>query len=58
MYLYFGDHDPPHIHANYGGEVAVLEFRTDAVRAGYLPPAQLSLVRRWMAACVEELEEA
>jgi hypothetical protein len=30
--FYAGDHDPPHVHATYGGEVAIIEIASGAIR--------------------------
>jgi hypothetical protein len=36
--MYFADHAPPHFHAEYGSEEALIDIRTLAVFAGKLPP--------------------
>lgn len=45
--MYFGDHPPPHFHAEYGEHQAVIDIRTLAVIGGYLPPRALGLVVEW-----------
>lgn len=39
--MYFGDHDPPHFHAEYAGDRAVIHIDTLAVLGGRLPPRAL-----------------
>jgi hypothetical protein len=47
IYMYYEGHDPPHIHARYGGAKAVVAVRSLRVLRGRLPPRALVLVRRW-----------
>ena len=56
--LYFDDHAPPHFHASYGGDEAVVEIDTLAVIHGNLPPRAQSLVREWALLHQGELQEA
>ena len=48
MYFQRAEHNPPHIHAEYAGEVAEISIRTGAVLDGHLPPKTLMLVRLWI----------
>jgi hypothetical protein len=53
--MYFGDHVPPHFHAEYGefsAQVRIIDF---GVEAGYLPPKALALVVEWASIYKEEL---
>nr|WP_176235589.1 DUF4160 domain-containing protein [Candidatus Hakubella thermalkaliphila] len=36
--MYFGDHEPPHFHTEYGEHKAVVDIHTLVVIVGYLPP--------------------
>src|SRR4030095_5649017 len=36
--MFFDDHNPPHFHAEYGGDLALIDIRTLAVFSGRLPP--------------------
>jgi len=36
--MFFDDHNPPHFHAEYGGDVALIEIRNLSVFSGRLPP--------------------
>lgn len=45
--MYYNDHLPPHLHAEYGGIEMVLGIDTLAVIAGKLPPRATGLVMEW-----------
>ena len=53
--FYWEDHLPPHFHANYGGDEAMIDIRAGAVIRGSLPRRALSLVDEWRTAHVDEL---
>ncbi len=53
--MYFSDHAPPHFHAVYAGEEAVVAISTGDVLRGELPERAMRLVREWMAVHREEL---
>jgi hypothetical protein len=55
--IYFGDHAPPHFHAEYGEHQAVVDIRTLVVFGGYLPPRALGLVIEWASQHQAELLE-
>ena len=44
----FGDHAPPHLHAEYQGDEALFDLRNGAIIAGRLPRAATRLVDDWM----------
>jgi hypothetical protein len=46
--MYFGDHPPPHFHALYSGDEALIVIETGEVYAGSLPARALRLVREWL----------
>ena len=56
--MYFGDHDPPHFHAEYAEDRAVISIETLAIVGGRLPPRALGLVAEWAALHQEELRQA
>ena len=58
IYMYWGDHGPPHFHARYGGEKASIVIEDLSVLAGSLPPRALGLVVEWGALHKDELEAA
>jgi hypothetical protein len=45
----FGDHAPPHLHAEYQGDEALFDLRTREVIAGGLPRVARRLVVEWMS---------
>ena len=56
--MYFDDHAPPHFHAAYGGEEAVVGIEALAVLYGHLPPRARGLVVEWASLHQAELREA
>ena len=55
--MYFGDHVPPHFHAEYAEFVAQVSINELGVIQGYLPPKALGLVVEWASIHKEELME-
>ena len=59
--MYFDDHAPPHFHAAYGGEEAVVGIEASAVLHGHLPPRARGLARglvvEWASLHQAELRE-
>lgn len=47
MYFQQSEHNPPHIHARYGEDIAAIEIQTGDILEGNLPPKALSMVREW-----------
>jgi hypothetical protein len=46
--MYFADHPPPHFHARYSGDEALIVIETGEVFAGSLPGRALRLIREWL----------
>jgi len=44
--MFFDDHDPPHFHAEYGCETALIDIQHLYAFAGRLPPRAMGLVVR------------
>lgn len=55
--MYFGDHTPPHFHAEYAEFSAQISIADFALINGYLPPKALALVVEWASIHKEELME-
>jgi len=55
--MYFGDHVPPHFHAEYGEFSAQISITGFGIIEGYLPPKALALVVEWASIHKEELEK-
>ena len=49
------EHNPPHIHAIYGDDVAAITISDGQVLEGYLPGKALEMVREWIELHKEEL---
>ena len=49
MYFQQAEHNPPHIHALYGEDMAAIDIQTGEVLEGHLPPKALSMVWEWAA---------
>jgi hypothetical protein len=48
IYMYFKDHQPPHFHAEYGGEEAQFSIETGNIIVGDLPRKQIRLIQAWV----------
>jgi hypothetical protein len=55
--MYHNEHDPPHFHARYAGQKALIDIETLTVLEGRLSPRALGLVVEWAALHREELLE-
>lgn len=53
--MYYDDHNPPHFHATYGENEALLTIDTLTILRGALPTRALRLVEEWAQAHLEEL---
>ena len=49
MYFQQAEHNPPHIHALYGEDMAAITIQTGEILEGHLPPKALAMVREWAA---------
>jgi hypothetical protein len=58
IYIYWGDHGPPHFHARYAGDKASIGIEDFSVLTGKLSPRVLGLVMEWAALHQKELMEA
>ena len=53
--MFFDDHNPPHFHAEYAGNIALIEIRNLSVFSGRLPPRAMGLVIEWATLHQQEL---
>jgi hypothetical protein len=44
----FNDHNPPHLHAEYGEYEAIFDFQNNIIIEGNLPKTAIKLVRNWI----------
>ncbi len=47
VYMYWRDHNPPHFHAIYGGDEALVSVEDGTFLAGSLPRTATRLVKEW-----------
>jgi hypothetical protein len=47
--MFWNDHHPPHFHAFYGDEEALVDITSLSLFAGHLTPRALGLVMEWSA---------
>lgn len=57
VYMYWKDHNPPHFHAIYGGDEALVVIADGSVLAGSLPRTAARLVEEWALIHRDELTE-
>jgi hypothetical protein len=55
--MFFDEHNPPHIHAEYQGRKAVLDFNGNVMQGDLGSRAATRLVREWIDLHVDELRE-
>ena len=53
--LFFGDHPPPHFHAEHQGDKAVFDFRGNILRGDISSRTAVRLIREWVDQHQEEL---
>ena len=56
--MFHQDHNPPHIHVQYGEYNAIVAIKTTKLLHGKLPPRVLKILREWMGLRKSELELA
>jgi len=49
IYMYYNDHDPPHVHARYGEYEMRMEIHAGRMIEGNLPSRARRLVAEWIA---------
>lgn len=53
--IYYNAHNPPHIHAEYAGQKALIDIQNASVLKGFLPGRQLKIVLAWCVLYQDEL---
>jgi len=56
--MFLGDHPPPHFHAYYESNVAVVLIETGEIITGRLPPRPRRFVERWRRLYIAQLRAA
>lgn len=57
IYMYFGDHNPPHFHAVYAEHEALVRIDDGSLLDGRLPRTARGLVEQWRLLHQAELSE-
>ncbi len=55
--IYYDDHNPPHLHAEYQGSKALLDFGGNILKGDLRSRTALRLVRDWIDLHVDELRD-
>jgi hypothetical protein len=55
--MYFEDHNPPHIHVEYSGKKAVIDFNGNILKGGLESKTATKLIRDWIDLHISELEK-
>lgn len=55
--MFYDDHNPPHIHVEYEGNKALLDFRGNILKGDLKSRTALKLVREWIDEHHDELLE-
>jgi hypothetical protein len=55
--MYYDEHNPPHLHAEYQGSKVLLDFRGNIIKGDLLSRTALRLMRDWIDQHVDELYE-
>ena len=56
--IFYADHNPPHVHAEYGNYEVLVNINTLAILGGSLPARALDLVTEWASLHQPELRVA
>ena len=56
VYMYYDDHNPPHLHASYEGLEAIFDLNGNLIK-GYIPTRAQRLIKEWCGLHRKELEE-
>lgn len=57
MYFLAREHNPPHIHAIYNKNIAVIDIQTLEVIKGEIPKRALKLVKEWIFIHKKEIKD-
>jgi len=53
--MYFDDHNPPHFHAKYGEDEALISISDFSILEGFVPSRAFLLVTEWASQHKDEL---
>ena len=55
--MFYNEHNPPHLHAEYQGEKAVFDFKGNILKGSLKSKTATKLVREWVDFHFPEIEE-
>jgi hypothetical protein len=55
--LFYDEHNPPHLHAEYQRKKAIFDFQGNIIRGGLPSKTATKLIREWIDLHSKELEE-
>jgi hypothetical protein len=55
--MFFDEHNPPHLHAEYAGHKVLMDFKGSIIRGDLQSKVALRLVREWIDLHAAELQE-
>jgi hypothetical protein len=53
--MFYNEHNPPHFHAEYGDDLALIDIKRLSIFSGKLPPRVTGLVIEWATLHQKEL---
>ena len=56
--MFYDEHNPPHLHAEYQGSAAVFDFYGNVIKGNLKSRTATRLVRDWIDLRIKELEAA
>jgi hypothetical protein len=56
--MFYDEHNPPHLHADYQGEKAVFDFQGNVISGNLNSRTATKLVREWIDLNFQKLEKA
>lgn len=57
IWMYYDEHNPPHIHVEFQGNRVVVDFQGNIIKGDLNSRTAIRLVRDWIDLHVEELHE-
>lgn len=57
MYFLGNEHNPPHLHAIYNENIALIDIESLEIIEGFLPKRAIKLVKEWMMIHKKEILE-
>jgi len=55
--MYYDEHNPPHLHAEYSGNKAIFDFQGNVIKGNLLSKTATKLMREWIDIYENELME-